>query len=331
VTGPPPTPLGRGSEFDVIRRILARNTATGGAEGVVLGPGDDCAIISSDGGICISVDMSVENVHFRRDWLDPEEIGYRAVTAALSDLAAMAAAPIGVLVALASPRQDDADPLIERIMRGAGQACADADAALLGGDLTRTYGALVVDVVVIGSSRQPALRRGARPGDEVWVTGRLGAAAAAVRSWRAGSTPGPDARHAFVHPVARMSRGLITALIDISDGIAGDADHIAAASRVQIVLDAVRIPVHAAARAVAADDDDALALALRGGEDYELCFTAPPGAVEAAAAAFALEFGLELTRVGKVAAGTGTLLRTSDGSEHDVAGGFDHFDPERTR
>lgn len=333
MAAPPAGPLGSGREFDIIRRILADNAAADGRvpDHVLLGPGDDCAVVSGSG-LCISVDMSVEDVHFRRDWLQPDQIGYRAVMAALSDLAAMAAMPVGVLVALACPQDADEESFVASVMRGAGEACSDVGAALLGGDITRIPGPAVIDVVVIGNTDRPALRRGARPGDEIWVTGRLGAAAAAVRDWNAGYAPDPNALRAFARPVARVAearwlagRGLVNALIDLSDGLAGDAGHIAAASGVQIVLEAARIPVHSAVHAAAADADDALALALHGGDDYELCFAAPPGLVEAAAAAFSLDFGIPLTRVGTVHAGSGTLLRAADGDIRPVAGGYDHF------
>jgi thiamine-monophosphate kinase len=331
-------PLGRGAEFDLIRRFL-----TGGAmpsdpeqlpDAVRVGPGDDCAVVRGEG-ISLSIDMSVEGVHFRRDWLEPEEIGYRAVAAALSDLAAVAATPIGILVALAVPR-DAGDTTAPRIMDGARAAAAGCKAALLGGDLTRTAGPIVVDVVVVGNAMRPALRRGARPGDSLWVTGELGAAASAVRAWESGRPPEQAARLAFALPTPRVaeagwlaSRGAVDALIDLSDGLAGDVAHIAAASGVKVILDASSIPIHPTAHAIAADMDDALQLALRGGEDYELCFAASPGAVERISELFMNTFGVQLTCVGTVHQGSGVLLRDFNGQVGELPyGGFDHFRSE---
>jgi thiamine-monophosphate kinase len=346
--------LGPGAEFDLIRKFLGdagggadggtsavqvgpdgspsgvQVGPDGGPSGVQVGPGDDCAVVSGD--LAISVDMTIEGVHFLKEWLTPEEIGYRAVAAALSDLAAMAAAPVGVLVALAL-RLEDAHELGPRVMAGARAAAAGVKAVLLGGDSTRSPGPMVIDVVVVGNTARPLLRSGARPGDTLWVTGELGAAAAAVRSWQRGLEPEPAARLAFALPAPRIEEaiwlarhGVIAALLDISDGLAGDAGHIAAASDVQIVLDAESIPIHPAVYASSADAADALRLALAGGEDYELCFAARPGAVEPLAAQFSEAFGLQLTCVGAVQAGIGVLLRDGSGRLHDLpATGFDHF------
>ncbi|MEX1181682.1 MAG: thiamine-phosphate kinase [Gemmatimonadota bacterium] len=326
-------PLGEGAEFDLIRRIL--NGSTGGAgllpESVRVGPGDDCAVVRGEG-IAISVDMSVEGVHFRRDWLEPEEIGYRAAAAALSDLAAVAATPIGILVALAA-NPEDVEDVAPRIMDGARAAAKGAKAIVLGGDIARTAGPMIVDVVVVGNALRPALRRGARPGDSIWVTGELGAAAAAVRAWELGRTPEPAARLAFALPTPRIAeavwlaaRGAIDALIDLSDGLAGDVGHIAAASGVRIILDAAAIPAHPILHVVARDADDVLALALGGGEDYELCFAAPPGAVERLGDGFLNTFDLALTCVGTVHEGSGVLLRDFNGRVSALRQtGYSHF------
>jgi thiamine-monophosphate kinase len=299
------TQLGRGREFDLIRGFVREQPAIG-APHVLTGPGDDCAIVTA-GAVAISVDMSVEGVHFRREWLTPEEIGWRATTAALSDIAAMAAAPIGVLVALA--------------VNGA---------PIIGGDLTRSTGAIVIDIVVLGDAASHVLRSGARAGDGVWVTGSLGGAAAAVHAWQQGSAPSAAARSAYARPRARITEARwladharLTSLIDLSDGLAGDADHLAAASGVAIVIEADAVPVHNAARDVAGSRVDALRLALTGGEDYELCFTADDADVARLADAFAGTFGTGLTRVGRVEEGAGVRV-DGDDAPHG-AGGFDHF------
>ena len=170
--------LGPGGEFDLIRRFLAGGE--GGSSHVVVGPGDDAAVL--EGGWVVSTDLSMEDVHFRRAWLRDEEVGYRAAAAALSDLAAMAATPVGLLVSMAFPRGGRWD--LESVQAGVRKAAALVGASVIGGDLSRSPGPLVLDVTVVGRARSPVLRAGAAPGDEVWVTGALGASAAAVPSLR---------------------------------------------------------------------------------------------------------------------------------------------------
>ena len=304
--------LGAGREFDLIRTFLGHARAAHAA--VQLGPGDDCAIIPP---FALSSDMSIENVHFRRAWLAPDEIGFRAATAALSDLAAVAAEPVAALISFGFSARD-AGEWAESVMRGAAQAIEQYGAVLAGGDVTRSEEVAVLDVVVIGKVAEPVLRSGAVPGDEVWVTGTLGGAAAAVAAWQAGVAPDAAARARFAHPTARIREALwlklharLHALIDISDGIAGDAGHIAAASNCALAIDATRLPLHPAAN---------LEQALRGGEDYELCLTVPAGELSGVQKDFAEEFGITLTRIGSVSAGDGVVI-----NGHTEAHGFDHF------
>lgn len=329
-------PLGPGIEFDLIRRFLARSAPPGLA--VELGPGDDCAIIAAPR-IALSVDLSLEGVHFRRGWLAPEEIGYRAAMAGLSDLAAMAAAPIGVLASLAVPGSDLPDTA-ERIMDGVRRATESCGGALLGGDLARSTDGVVLDIVALGFAEGAVRRAGAVPGDEIWVTGELGGAAAAVRAWLAGEEPSAGAREAFASPRARIAEarwlaeaGALHAMLDLSDGLAGDLHHLAAASGVAIVVEEARVPVHDAAAATGAG----LELALSGGEDYELCFAAPAGVVEGVAADFVAEFDLRLHRVGSVLEGGSVVggVRLGEGEVGIVRGdgsvgilpssGYQHF------
>jgi thiamine-monophosphate kinase len=312
--------LGRGAEFDLIRKLLADEGAL--PEEVLVGPGDDAAVLV--GGWVLSTDLSVEDVHFRRSWISDVEIGYRAGAAALSDLAAMAARPVGVLVSLAIPPGGGADA--EAVYAGIRQATRDAGAVVLGGDLSRSPGPLMVDVVVVGRAVDAASRAGAEVGDDIWVTGTLGASAAAVRLWASGMEPGGDLRRAFTHPVPRVTealrlaeRGIVHALVDVSDGLAGDAGHLAAASGVKVVLRTDRIPVAAAARS--ALGDDALDAALYGGEDYELCFAAPAGAVRGD------DLSIPLTCVGHVEEGAGVWLdEGGDAPRLLERGGYSHVE-----
>ncbi|MFO7892382.1 MAG: thiamine-phosphate kinase [Longimicrobiales bacterium] len=343
------TELGPGREFDLIRGFLDRGGAAPGPA-VRVGPGDDCTVVTGEG-VAVTADMVVEDVHFRRGWLAPGEIGYHAAMAALSDLAAMAARPIGVLASVALGPGDE-DGFGSDLMAGLAEAAADAGATLLGGDVTRSSGPLVVDVVAVGDAPRPVLRTGARPGHEVWVTGRLGAAAAAVSAWLAGGEPDPDARTPFARPTARIrealwlhERSVPAAMVDLSDGIAGDAAHLAAANSVRLVIRAADLPVaEAAARAdtgadagvatgaatgVDAADGPApgppgLRLAAAGGEDYELCFTAPVGAVALVEEAFVERFGIPLTRVGRVEEGEGAVVVDGDGTPLELEG-FQHW------
>mgnify|MGYP006143555235 CR=1 FL=1 len=274
-----------------------------------VGPGDDCAVVAGDG-IALSTDMSVEGVHFRRDWLAPEEIGWRAAAAALSDLAAMAARPIGILVSLAAPREDAGDYAV-RVMAGCRDAVESCGGVLLGGDLTRSPGPLVVDVTVVGEAPRPVLRSGARLGEELWVTGELGGSAACVEALLDGRTPDAAARERFARPRPRVreaqwlrERGIPTAMVDVSDGLAGDAAHLSAASGVAMLLVPELIPVHPAAHE--RSRIRSLRRALGGGEDYELCFTAAAGTVQPLVDEFEGEFGARrLARTPLFAAVTG--------------------------
>lgn len=321
-------PLGPGPEFDLIRRFLAGVRDTG--REVRVGPGDDAAVLRD--GLVLSTDMSIEGVHFRREWIPSFDVGWRCAAGALSDLAAMAARPIGLLASLGLTEGDAEETGVE-VMRGVEAAVAAVGGILLGGDLTRSPGPLIVDVTVVGTADPPILRSGARAGDEIWVTGELGGAAACVALLMRGETPPVDALARFARPAPRIAealwlaeRGVPRAMLDLSDGLAGDAGHIAAASGVAVVLEPGLVPVHPAARAAGGDSGDPLRLAASGGEDYELCFAAAPGAVPAIAAEFAAAFDPKLTRVGTVEAGEGVWWRAEDGSRQPVErGGYQHF------
>ncbi|MGH7506519.1 MAG: thiamine-phosphate kinase [Longimicrobiales bacterium] len=324
--------LGAGREFEILRRIIARQPVVAAlADRLFVGPGDDCVVLRA-GTIALSVDMSIEDVHFRRDWLTARGIGYRGTVAALSDLAAMAATPVGVLASIAASGEDPSS-LVDEIAAGVEEAATTAGASVLGGDLARTPGPIILDIAVLGDAPEPVARDGARPGDALWVTGSLGGARAAVDAWLAGEAPNEEAANAFRRPVARVRearwlarRRLTNALIDLSDGLVGDAGHIAAASGVGIVLARDRVPVHAGAAAYARDRERALALALGGGDDYELCFAAPAGAVEAVAGEFMSAFGIALTHVGDVVEGGEVLVRAPDGIlRPPAAASFSHF------
>lgn len=323
-------PLGPGAEFDLIRRLTTGLPAP--PDGVRLGPGDDAALL--EGGWVLSTDLAIESVHFRRDWGDPEVWGGRAVRAALSDLAAMAAQPVGVFLSLAGRIEDRESGTLEAVGRGARATAGVLGAALLGGDVTRSPGPIVIDVVALGRTDRPLLRNAARPGHDLWVTGTLGGAAAAVRTLEEGREPDAILWDRFARPDPRLAEarwlanaGGVHAALDLSDGVAGDAGHIAAASDVAVVIEASAVPVDPAAEA-AFGPEVAGRLALRGGEDYELLFTADPGFRSRAADFETDHEGVRMTRIGWVEAGQGVRLRTASGELVPLTGAFDHFAEE---
>lgn len=305
-----------GAEFDAIRSLLA----IWGARAA--GIGDDAAVIDVPMGerMVVSTDASVEHVHFRREWMTPEEIGARATSAALSDLAAMAATPRGLLVALGVPERWRAD--LAGIASGIGAAAAATRCLILGGNMTAAS-ELSLTITVIGSAGRPLSRAGAREGDIMFVTGRLGGPGAALRALQAGRVPGAEARARFAGPVPRLmeaqwleERGA-RAAIDISDGLVADAAHLARASGVTIALDQDAVPCLAGV-----DISDALA----SGEEYELLVAVPPS-FDVSPREFERLFGIPLTAIGvaEVAGTESVTLRGGDAT----SGGHDHLSPPR--
>ena len=314
------TPLGPGAEFDRIRALAAR------WGGRARGLGDDCAFIEAGGErLAVSVDLSVEGVHFRREWLAPDEIGYRAAAAALSDLAAVAAEPLALLLAIALPAGEP-EATLEALADGVADAAADCGAAIVGGDLSRADG-IVIDCCVIGRAGAEVRRRGARPGDLLLVTGALGGPLAALLEWRAGREPPAAARERFARPAGRHAAARFLAAhraharIDLSDGLAGDIGHLLAASGVGAYLAVDRLPVLPAAAEVAErNGESAWIVAARSGEEYELLAAVPP---EAAPEILA-ECPVPVTVVGAVEAEPG-LRAMLGGAPVDLPHGFDHF------
>ena len=284
--------MGPGAEFDAVRALLAAWGPR--ARGI----GDDGAVLDVPPGqrLVVSTDATVEDVHFRRGWLTAEEIGWRAAMAALSDLAAMGAAPLGLLLAVTVPEAWRSE--LGALAHGVGDAADRVGIPIVGGDVT-AGDRLALTITVLGAAERPVTRGGARPGDLVYVTGRLGGPGAALAAWLRGAAPEAVHRARFARPVARLDAGRwladhgATAMIDLSDGLAGDAAHIAAASGVSLVLDAAGVPCLTGCDAAAA---------LGSGEEYELLVTAP--ALDAAAFALACA-GLGLTPVGRVEAAAG--------------------------
>ena len=325
--------FGAGREFERILAILrdgpAGTNESARGPAALVGPGDDAAVLP--GGMVISTDLGVEGVHFRLDWISAKEAGYRIAAAGLSDLAAMAAAPAGVLASAGAPGDGHG---AEELMAGVRALLRELGIELLGGDLVRSPGPLILDIVSVGWTDDPLLRSGAGVGDELWVTGMLGGAAAAVALWESGARVPAGLRRAFASPRPRvaeaqwLARAGAVAGIDLSDGLASDAAHLGAASGVGVLLVAGAVPLDPAlGEADLPGEVNPLDLALAGGDDYELLVASPPGRLETRREAFEARFGIALTRVGRVTEGPGVALdpRVGGHGGPDLRGGFDHF------
>jgi thiamine-monophosphate kinase len=306
--------LGPGAEFDMVRTLISRWGPA--ARGI----GSDCAVLDvpSHTRLVVSTDSSVEHVHFERDWLTPREIGYRATAAAWSDLAAAAAVPIGVLLAVTLPPEWRA--ALTEVADGVGESALDAGAPVIGGDIT-TGPVLVLTLTVIGVAPSPLSRVGARAGDRIYVTGTLGGPLSAIAAWRSGSIPDPASRARFAHPVPRLAEARwlrehgATAAIDVSDGLVADLGHVATASGVKLVLDLDRLPRWPGQSAIQA---------AASGEEYEIAVSA--GAM-VDTEAFQREFGLPLSHIGDVVAGPPGVEARVQGIRVDPARGYDHLSP----
>ncbi|HYK10639.1 MAG TPA: thiamine-phosphate kinase [Gemmatimonadales bacterium] len=311
-------PLGKGAEFDRIRAIAKRLGAA------ATGLGDDAAVLPmGDTNLVVSIDCSLEGVHFRTDWLTFQEIGGRAAAAALSDLAAEGASVIGVLVSVGvgngKRETGNVDPVTE-IMAGVGHMVTSVGGKVLGGDLVKSE-KYFVDICVLGEARKPVTRGGARPGDGVWVTGAFGGPWAALQALFRDQPPPAPYRARFAHPLPRIAAGQwlaehgATAMIDVSDGLAADLGHIAAASQVGITIAADLIP---SMEGVSAGD------ALSSGEEYELAVTLPAGFGAKDVARFESEIRGKLTRIGDVKEGSEVEIKLG-GKRISTPKGFDHF------
>lgn len=317
-------------EFDLIARYFTRP-----ARRSPLGVGDDCALLQPGPGmqLAVSTDLLLEGRHFLST-VDPRALGHKALAVNLSDLAACGAQPLAFTLSLALPRVDEA--WLAAFAEGL-FALADAHACeLVGGDTTR--GPLAINVSVFGEvpAGQALLRSGARAGDDVWVSGTLGDARLALEAFR-GTVSLPSAvfdaaRQRLERPQPRVAlglalRGIATAAIDVSDGLAGDLGHVLARSGVGATVQAACAPGLLAAlqQGLALAPERVEALVFAGGDDYELAFTAPPqrrAAVEAAAAGAQVR----VTRIGAIEPQPG--LRLVDAGGQRLArdfGGFDHF------
>jgi len=324
-------------EFEMLARLRQRLPPPGPR--VLLGSGDDAAVTVPGGATATSVDAMVEGVHFRREWSTLAQIGRKALATALSDLAAMGALTGEAYVVVGVPPDLDEDGCLE-LFGGIAALAAETGVALVGGDVTRAP-ALTLAITVVGhapGAEQLVGRGGAKPGDVLVLTGELGGAAAGLllleRPELAAAVDEQTAdrlRLRLLDPQARLAsgRGLAAAsagaMIDLSDGLGGDAVHLAAASEVSLRIDAGALPLAGGVAEVAvAAGRDPLELALSGGEDYELLAALPPRWVTEGLARIGEAKETKLTPIGEVRAGAGVEIRLPGGGTADPVG-FDQL------
>ena len=315
-------------EFGLIERL---SKLAPGASELVKGIGDDCAVIRvNDTLLLATCDVMIEDRHFRRTTLSPQDIGWRAATAGVSDIAAMGGSPLFCLVTLACGAEEEI-AFVEDVYRGIGQLLAEYGIALAGGDTARTSGPFTLDITTVGqvSGERCLFRDGARPGDMLAVTGPPGLSAAGLHALENGhEAPALIAAHARPRP--RMAEGqwlcdspAVHAMIDVSDGLAQDSGRIAEESGLGVDIEPERLRPSPALQNYCREHGlDASALMLCGGEDYELAFAIEADAAEGVVTSLNERFGLEAAILGRF---TDAWRGVRVGGETFSESGFDHF------
>jgi thiamine-monophosphate kinase len=323
-------------EFELLAKLRERLPQAGPR--VRLGSGDDAAVTVPGGATATSVDAIVEGVHFRRDRATLAQIGHKALATALSDLAAMGAEPGEAYVAFGVPTELGEDECLE-LIDGMLALAARTGTTIAGGDVTASP-VLSLAVTVVGHKQAPELlvpRGGARPGDVLVLTGALGGAAAGLLllerpelATAVSAEVGAHLRERQLAPLPRLEAGQAleaagaVAMIDLSDGLAADAGHVAALSGAGLRIEAAALPLaEGVAEVAAAAGRDPLALAVAGGEDYELLAALAPADVERARQELR-KMG-DLTQIGEVVAAAGVEIRLPGGELLETRG-FDHLD-----
>jgi len=301
-----------------------------GAGSVIAGIGDDCAVLRIPPGsdTLVTTDFSLEGIHFRRDWHPPESVGHRCLARGLSDIAAMGGNPVAVFLSLALP-EDLPQSWVDRFMKGLIRLARRFGATVAGGDTAQSPEGVLADIVVVGAAPKgkAIMRSGARPGDAIYVSGKLGGSAAAVMEMQAGHkktvTPKTYGRHFFPEPRIELGRILrekqwATAMIDTSDGLSVDLAHICHESGVGADVEAEAVPLSAVGKPTHEVDRN---LALHGGEDYELLFTARPDKRIPSTIA-----GVSITRIGYIKRRKRIFLINRDGGGAELLPlGWEHF------
>jgi thiamine-monophosphate kinase len=324
------------SERELIARIRGQLPPAPGW--MLVGIGDDAAVVEPERNRVevLTVDALVEGIHFDRAFAPPDAIGHRALAVNLSDLAAMGAAPRLALLSMALPA-----PLpladFDAIVAGFTALAARHRLHVAGGNLTRSPGPLMIDVTVMGTvkRRQALTRGGARPGDDIYVSGSLGSARAGLCALQSAISIQQSTIDAYLRPEPRLALGVhlarnraASACMDLSDGLADGLRQMAEASGVGMIIDAAALPIEPAARAFfAARGTHGVTQALTGGDDYELLFAVRPRTQRRLSAA-TKRGGVPLTRIGRCTAERGVTLRGEAGSAmdlEDLPRGFTHF------
>ncbi len=291
--------------------------------GLVRGIGDDCAVLRPPAGheLVVTTDLMLEGTHFRRDWHPPDSVGYKCLARGLSDIAAMGAEPMAAFLSLGLPR-DVRERGVDGFLHGFMRLAKQYGVTLAGGDIAESKGGIVADIMLVGSvpRGKAVLRSGARPGDIIYVTGALGESAAMLeqlmRRGKKAAKDGPASRHFYPDPRLEVGRylrerKLATSMIDLSDGLSTDLEHICKESEcgANIVADLVPMATGVGSR-----------IALDGGEDYELLFTANPSKripIEIA--------GVPVTEIGWITKEKGMKLIEGTRARKLVASGWEHF------
>jgi thiamine-monophosphate kinase len=310
-------PLKEKSLIERIRRAAATRGQSAGR-----GIGDDCAVLPLPRGheALVTTDFSLEDIHFRREWHPPDSIGHRCLARGLSDIAAMGGIPRAAFLSLALPPELP-QSWVDKFIAGLLKLATRFSVSLAGGDTAQSPSGILADIVVLGSvpAGQAILRSGARPGDLLYVTGTLGSAVAALNQLRVGKKLRPRSHPKHFYPEPRVAVGqflrekkLVSAMIDISDGLSTDLGHICEESGTGAVVYAEALP---------AAGKDGLTLALHGGDEYELLFTARPERRIPKQIA-----GVPISRIGEILSGQQMRLATADGKTQPLKpAGWEHF------
>jgi thiamine-monophosphate kinase len=327
------------AERALIQRIRESTPPTAG---VTVGIGDDCAVLEPTSGhrLLATTDLLLEDIHFRRRYAEPADVGWKSMAVNLSDVAAMGGWPRWALVALACPHATTLDE-VKAFYGGARDLLSRHAVTIVGGDTTASPAGWLVNVTLLGEAVTPLLRSGARSGDVIAVTGPLGRSAAGLAVLELASAPAgidpaalADVTSAHLRPVPRVAEGQwlgaaggVSAMIDLSDGLATDLGHIAEESGAHCRVEIERVPISTATREVGhALGADAHAWATGGGEDYELLLTCDPLAFDRLNDGLARATGTRLHAIGLVTGpGSGVSFVDARGAEIAAAAGFEHF------
>jgi thiamine-monophosphate kinase len=349
-------------EFGLIERLGAMVQVR---KGVRIGIGDDAALLDALSLPIVTCDALVENVHFRRDWTTARNLGYKALAVNISDIAAMGGRPVAAFVILSLGTEDDR-AFVEQLYHGLEDAARQFGLTIAGGDTVRSMSGLHLGITIIGEAARPILRSGARPGDILLVTGTLGDSAAGLSLLQQTNkltihvSAMPEmtrkfvlSRHHLPTPRIREMEATLNALnghigmhavypgepdadnryglaaaVDLSDGLLGDAAHIAQRSEVTLEIEVERLPISEESRVVAkALGKDALDWALRGGEDYELLLCVVPEEVERVRSSIEQETGTKVTAIGRCVKReiNDIMLIGTNGSRQAAFGAYTHF------